>query len=151
MEECQQFLPASGDKIRQIAAIDPVTGELNCSEDTDTPNSVTQVYSTGSGKLTLRIHDYCTSPAKSGIDYDRKYKSVLAVYPKDREIKELGTENSLYKGFAIYSPTDKSAYLHAVVDGRFKVTIAGTGQDGLSNILSLFNSIPLDKLGAFKK
>ncbi len=151
MDECRQFLPISGEHIKQVVSTDPETGELICSEDVDTPNSVTQLYTAGSGKLTLKISDYCISPAKAAVDYDRKYKTTLAVYPKDREVKELADPNGRFKGFAVYSPSDKSSYLHAVVDGRFKVTIAGSGQDKFSHILDLWSTLPVDKLAAFKK
>src|SRR5688572_28790718 len=57
-EECRQFLPASGEHIKQVVVTDPETGELVCSEDVATPNSVTQLYTAGSGKLTLKISDY---------------------------------------------------------------------------------------------
>jgi hypothetical protein len=148
-EEAQQFFPVATSDIKPAQA--SPTGNLVCTEDVGPENGLTQTYTTGKGRLVLKINDYCINPRKLELDYDRRYKTTLKIYGADRELKELSGPNGSYKGFAVYSATNKMSYLAVIVDGRFGITVVGVDQENFTDINRLFEMIPVEKLAAFKK
>ena len=148
-KEAQQFFPATTADLKPAQGAP--SGNLVCTEDIGSENGLTQTYINGKGRLVLKINDYCISPRKLELDYDRRYKITLKIYGADRELKDLSGPNGSYKGFAIYSATNKTSYLVVTVDGRFGITIVGVDQDNFADITRLFEMIPVDKLAAFKK
>jgi len=149
-DEGQLFFPAASGTIKPQTESTPV-GDLNCSASGDSPSSFAKVYVSGSGKMTLRINDYCINPRRSQMDYDVKKKNTSDLYGKDIVTRDITDPTGAYSGFAIFSPSQKNAYLHVVVDGRFSIVVTGIYQQSIEDVISLFKMVPIDKLVAFKK
>lgn len=149
-EEVAQFFPPATTDL-PLAKDGALSGNLVCSEDGDTESSLSKTYLTSSGRLVLKISDYCINPRRLELDYKRRYQNTLKVYGEDQQVKEITDQAGMYKGFAIFSAKNKASYLVVIVDDRFGITITGVNQDKITDIVSLFESIPAGKLAGFKK
>jgi hypothetical protein len=149
-DEVMPFFPVATGNIKKVQN-GTVSGSLYCSEDAEMESGLLQTYTTGTGRLVVKITDYCINPRKLELDYDRRYKNTPKAYGDDKEMKDLSGANGIYKGFAVYSAKNKSSYLLAMVDERFGVTITGVDQEKFDDILRLFELVPVDKLAAFRK
>jgi hypothetical protein len=147
--EGQQFFPAGSATIKPVNAA--ASGELNCSENGDSPSSFSKIYQSGSGKMTLRINDFCSNPRRSQSDYDLKKKNTMILYGKNQADQNLDDPGGLYTAFVVYSPSQKMAYLQAIVDKRFAVIISGIDQQSADDVIALFKMVPVNQLAAFKK
>ncbi|MBL0154491.1 MAG: hypothetical protein IPP93_13800 [Chitinophagaceae bacterium] len=144
----QRFFPAASGSISPVDTTEAFA-DLYCSEEGDSPSSFTKAYKSGEGRMSLRISDFCINPHRAETDYEKRKKVTVDSYNADRELRDLADGHGNYKGFAVFSPSGKSAYLHVIVDGRFSITIAGISQHSIDDVISLFKMVPLDQLAGF--
>jgi hypothetical protein len=147
-EQFKQFLPAACGDVKE--ADDKYAASLLCLQDPNDLSSVTKSYVGADGKrLSLQIRDYCAKPDALKEDYERRSNSSKND-PVEHEYSEIKV-NGVFNGYSHYSPKNKTVYVLAVVDDRFRVQITGQEASSTKDAFTLLNKLPLAELAKFGK
>ena len=153
VEDFMQFLP---DNAGEFVTKRKGSANLFCLDDPETASSSRRSYFDADGhKFSVTLKDYCAHAYD-----DFKHLADVNVDPANQtaegELKLLDVDGT-YKGFAKYFKQDSSinngnpAYVKVIVDRRFFVQVQSLEQTGVSEVLALFNALPISSLADFGK
>ena len=147
-EEFKQFLPAECGEVKEDKP--GYASNLNCLKDPEDNSSATKIYVGPDGtRLSLQLRDYCAKRDRIQEDYNGRADRSKND-PVEHEYNE-HTIAGVDKCYSHYSPKNKTVYVLAVIDGRFRVQITGQQATSANYAVMLLKGLPLTELAKFGK